>query len=90
MDKIDANTAMEELTMMLLYLSHFTEKNRFANAEDYYAWKGYDFDVLNKLDEEDLIRQGSHPARSKSVHITEDGIKRAKELMEKYGILDWK
>jgi hypothetical protein len=90
MDKIDANTAMEELTMMLLYLSHFTEKNRFANAEDYYAWKGYDFDVLNKLDEEDLIRQGSHPARSKSVYITEDGIKRAKELMEKYGILDWK
>lgn len=90
MDKLDANTAMEELTMILLYLSHFTEKDRFANANDLYAWKGYDFDVIIKLDEEDFIRQGSHPSRSKSVYITEDGVKQAKELMEKYNISDWK
>lgn len=31
MDKTDAKTAMEELSMMLIYLSHFTERNRFAN-----------------------------------------------------------
>lgn len=45
--------AMEELTMMLIYLSHFTEQDRFANKDDKYAWKGYNFDVLNKLDEKD-------------------------------------
>lgn len=53
MDKTDAKIAMEELTMMLVYLSHFTEQDRFANKDDKYAWKGYNFDVLNKLDEKD-------------------------------------
>ena len=89
MDKISAKIAMEELTMMLLYLSHFTEKDRFSNENDLYAWKGYNFDVLNKLDDEDYIRQGLRPSRTKSVYITEVGVKRAKELMEKYGIEDW-
>ena len=89
MDKTSAKIAMEELTMMLLYLSHFTEKGRFSNGNDLYAWKGYNFDVLNKLDDEDYIRQGLRPSRTKSVYITEVGVKRAKELMEKYGIEDW-
>lgn len=88
MDKIDARTAMEELSMMLIYLSHFTERDRFANPDDKYAWKGYDFDILNQLDEKDYIRQGSH--RSKSMYITKEGETKAKELMEKYGIEDWK
>lgn len=57
--------------MMLIYLSHFTERDRFANPDGKYAWKGYDFDVLNQLDEKDYIRQGSH--RSKSMHITKEG-----------------
>ena len=89
MDKTSAKIAMEELTLMLFYLSHFTEMDRFSNENDLYAWKGYNFDVLNKLDDEDYIRQGSHPSRTKSVYITEEGIKKAKELMEKYGVEDW-
>lgn len=87
MNKIDAKTAMEELSMMLIYLSHFTERDRMADPNSKYAWKGYDFDVLNKLDEKDYIRQGSH--RSKSMYITKEGEAKAKELMEKYGIEDW-
>lgn len=89
MDKTSAKIAMEELTMMLLYLSRFTETDRFSDENDLYAWKGYNFDVLNKLDDEDYIRQGSRPSRTKSVYITEEGVKKAKELMEKYGIEDW-
>ncbi len=88
MNKTDAETAMEELTMLLLYLSHFTEQGRLADPSAKRAWKGYDFSILNKLDEEDHIRQGSH--RSKSVYITKTGEARAKALMEKYGIEDWK
>ncbi|WP_278319451.1 DUF6429 family protein [Geosporobacter subterraneus] len=42
--------------------------------------------MINELDEEDYIRQGSH--RSKSVAITEEGMKLAKELLLKYNILD--
>lgn len=49
---------MEELTMILIYLSDL--QNRFANKDDKYAWKGYDFNVLNELDGKDYIRQGSH------------------------------
>lgn len=87
MDKTDAKTAMEELSMILIYLSHFIERGRLADPNSKYAWKGYDFDILNQLDEQDYIRQGSH--RSKSMYITKAGEIKAKELMEKYGIEDW-
>jgi DNA-binding PadR family transcriptional regulator len=46
------------------------------------------FDVLKELDDEDYISQGAHPSRSKSVYITESGIEKAKELLEKYGLGD--
>lgn len=75
------------MTMILLYLSRFKEEGRFATGIDI-AWKGYLFDTLNELDDEDYIRQGSH--RSKSVAITEEGIALARTLMEKYHIEDWK
>ena len=32
MNKTDAKTAMEELSMILIYLSHFTERDRFADS----------------------------------------------------------
>ena len=70
-----------------MYLSRFNEGNRFGSSMDL-AWKGYDFDIINELDKEDYIRQGNH--RSKSVAITEAGIKLAQNLMEKYNIADWK
>lgn len=87
MDKTDAKTAMEELSMMLIYLSHFTERDRFSGTDSKYAWKGYNFDILDQLDEKDYIRQGSH--RSKSMYITKEGEAKAKELMEKYNVADW-
>lgn len=89
MDKIKADEAQRELTMILMYLSRFTEQDRFSKSNDFYAWKGYDFDVLNRLDDEDYIRQGSHPSRTKSVYLTESGIELARDLMQKYGIADW-
>lgn len=65
MDKTEARQAMEELTMVLMYLSRFAEGEKFSEAKDFYAWKGYDFDIINKLWDEDYIRQGSHPSRTK-------------------------
>lgn len=90
MDSISAKNAMKELTMVLLYLSRFTERGRFADADDFYAWKGYDFDILNELDDNDCICQGSHPSNSKSVYLTDKGIELAQELLKKYKIEDWK
>ena len=89
MKQTKAEEAMRELTMMLMYLSRFTEGEKFTEAKDFYAWKGYDFDILNELDNDDYIRQGKHPSRSKSVYITDTGIEKARELLNKYGIDDW-
>ena len=89
MDKIKAEEAQKELTMILLYLARFTNNGRLVKGDDVYSWKGYDFDVLNFLDDEDFIRQGDRPSRRKSVYLTETGIDYAKELLEKYGISDW-
>ena len=82
MGNIKAEEAMRELTLMLLYLSRFTQREKFHEATDFYAWKGYDFDILNELDDADYIRQGNHPSRSKSVYITESGMEQAKELFD--------
>lgn len=90
MSNIKAEESMHDLTLMLLYLSRFVEQGqKFSEAKNFYAWKGYDFDVLNKLDVADFIRQGNRPSRSKSVYLTEDGIAQAKALLSKYGITDW-
>lgn len=87
MDKTNPEKAIKELTMMLMYLTRFNEGDRFGTSMDM-AWKGYDFDTINELDEKDYIRQGNY--RSKSVAITEEGEKLAKELLDKYNISDWK
>ena len=89
MKKTNAKQAQEELTMILLYLSRF-ERNKYNDDEKfYYAWKGYDFDVINKLDDDDFINQGTRPSRTKSVYISKKGEEYARKLMEKYGISDW-
>lgn len=88
MDKTQAKEAMRELTLMMLYLSRFSQGEKFHEAKNFYAWKGYDFDILNELDDADYIRQGNHPSRSKSVYITDSGVARAQELLAKYNIDD--
>lgn len=87
MDKTNPKAAVKELTLILMYLTRFNRGRRFASDLDS-AWKGYDFGIIDELDEEDNIIQGSH--RSKSVAITEQGMKLAQELLEKYNISDWK
>ena len=62
MANINAHDAMRELTVMLIYLSRFSQGEKFDEATDFYAWKGYNFDILNELSDADYIRQGSHPA----------------------------
>ena len=71
-------------------LTRFSQGEKFDEATDFYAWKGYNFDILNELSDADYIRQGSHPSRSKSVYITESGMEQAQKLLARYGIDDWK
>ena len=86
MDKTTPEKAIKELTMVLMYLSRFNEDGRFSSSVDM-SWKGYDFGIINELDDEDYIRQGSY--RSESVAITDEGIKLARNLLNKYNIKDW-
>ena len=71
---------IKELTLMLLYLTSWTEKAPYDYQR---SWKGYDFDILNELADDELI---SDSKRAKSVVIYEDGVIRAKELLIKYGL----
>ena len=52
-----------------------------------YAWKGYDFQVLNDLDADDCIDQGRYG--TKRAYILDKGVDYARSLLAKYGIEDW-
>ncbi|GAA0123902.1 MAG: transposase [Clostridium argentinense] len=86
MDKTPAKEAIRELTLALMYLTRFSSHDRFSESENN-AWKGYPFEAMDELEEYRFINQGSH--RSKSVHIYDEGLEKARALLEKYGIEDW-
>ena len=90
MELTQAKQAMKELTMALLYLSRFGEKCCFSEITEFYAWKGYNFEILNGLEDEEHIRQDHRSSRSKRVFLTDSGMEYAKKILKKYGISDWK
>ncbi|KAA0564585.1 DUF6429 family protein [Rossellomorea aquimaris] len=73
---------IDELTLLLLYLTSFTDDYGLGEAQR--SWKGYPFESLNELSENKYIMGGK---RSKSVYLTDDGINQAKELLKKYNIV---
>ena len=83
----DAKTAVCELTLLLMYLTRFTEDEDFDTAKEFCAWKGYDFSAMDELEDAEYIQKRSRGA--KSVWITEQGVEQAKMLMLRYGVLDW-
>ena len=79
MDKIPAEVAIEELVLLLLYLTCWEED--VFGMKSYRSWKGYPFEILDGLKEKEFISSGK---RAKSVYLQEKGIQKAKELKEKY------
>ena len=71
-DKVD------EYTLALLYLvTHDRHEGYGARA-----WKGFDWDSMNRLHEKGLI---SDPVgKAKSVVMSEEGFKKAEELFKKH------
>ncbi len=67
---------IEELTLLLIYLSSWDEQVAPGLAIRK-AWKGYTFDTLNALEDRGLIHQSRE---AKSVALTEEGIHLAREL----------
>jgi hypothetical protein len=71
-DKVD------EMVLALLYLTNFKDRK----DSPYKAWKGLDWDVLNRLYEKDYIYDPKN--KNKSVMFTEDGFVLCKQLFQKY------
>ena len=73
-DKVD------ELTLALLFLvTHDRQEGLGARA-----WKGFDWDTMDRLYEKGFI---TNPAsKAKSVAMTEDGFKKSEELFRKHFI----
>ena len=71
-DKVD------ELTLALLFLvTHDRQEELGARA-----WKGFDWDTMDRLYEKGFI---TNPAsKAKSVAMTEDGYKKSEELFRKH------
>ena len=77
------DTTKKELTLMLLYLTAWKE-DEFGTKSHLRSWKGYNFDTLNLLSDENFIVDGK---KSKSVLLTTEGESYAKLLLQKYEIL---
>ena len=72
-----------ELVLLLSYLTSWDEnaRGKFGPDSVLYSWKGYPFEALDRLKERGLV---DFKNRNKSLHITEEGIEKARELAEKW------
>lgn len=70
---------LQDLTLALAYLTSWQERP----GEMHRFWKSYDWDVLDALENKDLI---PNSRRAKSAYLTEDGVKRARRALERFGI----
>jgi hypothetical protein len=62
----DGNKTLKELTLTLLYLCSWQERG----SEERHSWKGYDFDILNELSNEnaDALNPYGLPKKEKKLH----------------------
>ena len=81
MNKGDFRKLKEDLTLLLMYMNRFTDRARDVEGNLLHrAWKGYDFNDIDNLEDEGFIFQTSK--RAKSIYFSEEGLKRAEDLFE--------
>ena len=83
------NERIEELTLLLMYLTSWNEENLFYDENGNLdkgvtknAWKGYSFDAINKLTDKGYLFPSKY--KNKSVTLTKEGEKLAESLIQKY------
>ena len=79
MEQIEIDNLKTQLALALIYLSAWKKKD--IDLDEYRAWKGYDFDILDQLKEEGLIRFSN---KAKSVLLSSEGVENAKALVQKF------
>ena len=73
-DKVD------DMVLALLWLTTYGEK--LSGHIVRRAWKGHDWDALNRLHEKGFI--GNPVGKAKSVFVTDEGAKRSEELFRQF------
>jgi hypothetical protein len=72
----------EDLHLLLIYLTGWEEDKKNSPGQKVFrAWNGYRFEVLQKLEQQRLIRQ--FPG-AKSLFLTVEGKQKAEQLKQKY------
>lgn len=84
MNKKSRKQAIEELSLMLIYLTRFQDDNEYSRYLEN-SWKSYDFDALDELENKELLFQ---PKKSRCVYLSEEGKKAARSLLAEYNIAD--
>ena len=84
MNKKSRKQALEELSLMLIYLTRFQDNNEYCRYLEN-SWKGYDHEALDELENKELLFQ---PKRNRCVYLSEEGKKAARSLLEEYNIAD--
>lgn len=87
-NKKDYQKAVEELSLMLMYLTRTQDESEYCRYREL-SWKGYDFQMLDSLEEAELIDQPrGRRGYGKYLYLTEEGRKKAQALLEEYGLCD--
>ena len=76
---MDRDETLTDLVLATIFMSSWQED--LAGRKISRAWKGYPFEILDSLAEAGLI---SSTRRSKSLTITDEGIEKAKHLIETF------
>jgi GNAT superfamily N-acetyltransferase len=84
MNKKTREQAIEELSLMLMYLTRSQDNNEFCRYMET-SWKSYDFNALDELEKKHLLYQ---PRKSKCVYLSEEGKAQARELLDEYQVAD--
>lgn len=70
---------IRDLSLALMYLTSWEEKE-IAGETIRRAWRGYDFEILDKLKNEDLI---NFSFKAKSLYLTGEGENEARRIIER-------
>ena len=73
---------IEELTLLLMYLTSWEEEPNPFEDKFKQCWKGYSFDAMNNLTDNGYLFFSKY--KNKSVTLTPKGEELAKKLIEKY------
>ena len=73
------NQVCDDLTLALMYLLKF--KKNHQNEPYFSAWKGYDFDSLNRLEDKNLIYSGKFRS-NKSIYFNKESFEKARSILK--------